>query len=161
GHLQTRLGLRLLALTFVRPGELRFAKWEEFDLEGGMWMIPAERMKMRLEHMGPLSRQALEVLGKLLPMTGGGRAGYLFPNVSSPMKAISEKTLVYALYRMGYHSRATAHGFRGTASTILNEQGIWNSDAIERQLAHVKRSKVRGAYNKAQYLPERRVMMQL
>jgi integrase len=157
GHIQTKLALKLLALTFVRSGELRGAQWTEFDLEHAEWRIPAERMKMRAPHIVPLSNQALAVLEQLKQLTGGGR--FLFPNQSSPNSCMSENTMLYALYRMGYHSRATGHGFRATASTILNEQG-WKSDAIERQLAHAERNKVRAAYHRSEHLEERRKMMQ-
>jgi integrase len=157
GHLQTRLGLRLILLTFVRTGELRGATWDEFDLDGATWNVPAERMKMKAPHMVPLSRQAVEALRELHTLTG--RAQLLFPGQSNPRKPMSENTLLYAMYRMGYHSRATVHGFRATASTILNEQG-WSPDVIERQLAHSERNKIRAAYNRAEYLDERRKMMQ-
>jgi len=157
GEPTTKLAIRLLALTFVRTGELRGATWSEFDLEGGEWRIPAERMKMRQEHIVPLSRQALEVLRELQALTG--RGALLFPSRSKSTRPISENTILYALYRMGYHSRATGHGFRSTASTILNELGF-PGDMIERQLAHTSKNKVRAAYNKAQYLPERARMMQ-
>jgi len=157
GHLQTQFALKLLALTFVRTGELRGAEWSEIDFEHAEWRIPAERMKMRAAHIVPLSRQALTVLEQLKSLTGGGR--YLFPNQHKPDACMSENTMIYALYRMGYHSRATGHGFRATASTILNEQG-WKPDAIERQLAHAERNKVRAAYHRSEYLPERRKMMQ-
>lgn len=157
GHLQTKLALNLLALTFVRTGELRGAEWTEFDFEHAEWRIPAERMKMRAPHIVPLSRQALTVLGQLQSLTGSGR--FLFPNQHKPDTGMSENTMLYALYRMGYHSRATGHGFRATASTILNEEG-WHADAIERQLAHTEKNKVRAAYHRSEYLPERRKMMQ-
>jgi len=157
GHRQTALAIRLLMLTFVRPGELRGARWEEFDLEAAEWRIPAERMKMRDPHIVPLSRQALEVLAELRTMNGA--YALVFPG-AKPSQPISENTVLYALYRMGYHSRATGHGFRATASTILNEMGH-PPDVIERQLAHVERNKVRAAYNRAQYLPERRKLMQV
>ena len=114
-------------------------------------------MTMRQEHIVPLSRQAVEVLRELQPLTGGG--ALLFPSRSKATQPISENTILYALYRMGYHSRATGHGFRSTASTILNELGF-PGDVIERQLAHSSKNKVRAAYNKAQYLPERARMMQ-
>lgn len=157
GHQQTRLGLRLILLTFVRTGELRGATWDEFDLEGGTWNVPAERMKMKAPHMVPLSTQAVDVLRELHALTGRGQL--LFPSQSNVRKPMSENTLLYAMYRMGYHSRATVHGFRATASTILNEQG-WSPDVIERQLAHSERNKIRAAYNRAEYLTERRRMMQ-
>ena len=153
----TILGMKLLALTFVRTIELRGAKWSEFNFDKNEWRIPAERMKMKVEHIVPLSTQALEVIAKLKTLNGNRE--YLFPNVKSPRRMMSENTILYALYRMGYHSRATGHGFRATASTILNEQG-YNRDHIERQLAHGEGNAVRAAYNHAQYLPERRKMMQ-
>ena len=153
----TLLAMKLLALTFVRTIELRGAKWREFNFDKNEWRIPAERMKMKVEHIVPLSTQALEVIGKLKVINGNRE--YLFPNVKSPRRMMSENTILYALYRMGYHGRATGHGFRATASTILNEQG-YNRDHIERQLAHGEGDAVRAAYNHAQYLPERRKMMQ-
>ena len=157
GDLQTKIGLKLMLLTFVRTTELRGARWEEFNLEKQEWRIPAERMKMRDPHIVPLSRQALALLEELKPVTGNRE--HLFPNRNKPMTFISENTFLYAIYRMGYHSRTTTHGFRGTASTILNEHGF-RPDVIERQLAHSERNKVRASYNSAQYLPERRNMMQ-
>jgi integrase len=157
GDLQTKLGLQLLLLTFVRTGELRGARWDEIDLIKKEWHIPAERMKMREKHIVPLSKQALEIIEELRPISS--HRTYLFPNRNRPSHFISENTLLYAMYRMGYHSRATPHGLRGTASTILNEQGF-RSDVIERQLAHAPRNKVRAAYNHAQYLLERQEMMQ-
>jgi integrase len=157
GEPTTKLAIRLLALTFVRTGELRGAQWAEFNLDAAEWRIPAERMKMRQEHVVPLSRQAVEVLSELQGLTGSG--ALLFPSRWKATRPISENTILYALYRMGYHSRATGHGFRSTASTILNELGF-PGDVIERQLAHSSKNKVRAAYNKAQYLPERARMMQ-
>jgi integrase len=157
GALQTKLALRFLLLTFVRTGELRGAAWPEIDFDKAEWRIPAERMKMQEPHIVPLSRQAIEVLKELEPITGNWQ--YVFPNQHKPSGHMSENTLLYALYRMGYHSRATGHGFRSTASTILNENDF-PPDVIERQLAHSERDKVRAAYNHAQYLPERRKMMQ-
>lgn len=156
GRHTTQLALRLLMLTFVRPGELRGAQWAEFDIKGAEWRIPGERMKMREPHIVPLSAQALEVLEKLLPLSGN--SPYLFPSDSNLNKPMSENTLIYALYRMGYHKRATAHGFRALASTVLNESGF-KPDVIERQLAHAERNKVRAAYHRAEYLPERKAMM--
>lgn len=157
GHAQTKLAIRMQVLTWVRPGELRGAEWAEFDLEAAEWRIPGERMKMRQPHIVPLARQALEALEQLRPLTGGGK--YLFPNQSNARACMSENTVLFAIYRMGYHSRATGHGFRATASTILNEQG-WRADAIERQLAHKEPNKVRAAYHRSEYLDERRKMMQ-
>jgi len=157
GDIQTKIGLKLLLLTFVRTIELRGAKWNEIDFDKAEWRIPAERMKMREIHIVPLSHQVLMLLNELKTITGYYE--YLFPNRNNPKTYISENTLLYAIYRLGYHSRTTAHGFRATASTILNEKGF-KSDAIERQLAHGERNKVRASYNYAQYLPERREMMQ-
>jgi integrase len=157
GEPVTKHALHLLALTFVRTGELRQAEWSEFDLESAVWRIPAERMKMREPHIVPLSTQALAVLAELQPLTGG--SAFVFPHRSNTKRPMSENTMLYALYRMGYHSRATGHGFRATASTILNEFGFM-PDVIERQLAHAERNKVRAAYNRAQYLSERTKMMQ-
>jgi integrase len=157
GSLQTKLALRLLLLTFVRTTELRGAQWTEIDWDKAEWRIPAERMKMRELHIVPLSRQAIAVLRELEKHSGDRQ--YVFPNGHKPAAFMSENTMLYALYRMGYHSRATGHGFRSTASTILNEHGF-RADVIERQLAHGERNSVRAAYNHAQYLPERREMMQ-
>lgn len=157
GALQTKLALKLLLLTFVRTIELRGAEWSEINFDAAEWRIPASRMKMRDPHIVPLSSQALEVLRELQGHNGNRQ--YLFPNQHKPSIFMSENTMLFALYRMGYHSRTTGHGFRATASTILNENGF-PSDAIERQLAHAERSKVRAAYNHAQYLPQRRTMMQ-
>jgi integrase len=157
GSVQTRLALRLLLLTFVRTRELRGARWAEIDWVKADWRIPAERMKMKELHIVPLSKQAVAVLRAL--QTESGDRPYLFPNEHNPATFMSENTMLYALYRMGYHSRTTGHGFRSTASTILNEHGF-RADVIERQLAHSERNSVRAAYNHAQYLPERRTMMQ-
>jgi integrase len=153
----TKHALRLLLLTFVRTTELRAAKWSEIDFERAEWRIPEERMKMREQHIVPLSRQSLEILHKLKPISGFRE--HIFPNVKHPLSFMSENTMLYALYRMGYHLRTTGHGFRSTASTVLNENGF-EADVIERQLAHSERNAVRAAYNHAQYLSERRRMMQ-
>lgn len=158
GYPVTRHALKLLILTFVRPGELRFSRWSEFDLSAKLWRIPGERMKMGSEHLVPLSRQAIALLEELRPISG--HYEFLFPGERSRAKPISENTMIYALYRMGYKSRATAHGFRTTASSILNEEGF-NPDAIERQLSHLERNQVRGAYTQhAEYLKDRATMMQ-
>jgi len=156
GEPRTRLALRLMTLTFVRTTELRAARWDEFDLEMQQWRIPAERMKMRAPHIVPLSRQAVETLKELRPLSGN--SPFLFPSKGAE-GYMSNNTMIYALYRMGYHRRATVHGFRGVASTLLHEMGF-HQDWIERQLAHDERNKVRAAYNHAQYLAERRQMMQ-
>jgi len=145
----TKLALRLIVLTFVRTGELRGARWEEFDLDQGEWRIPAERMNMRAPHIAPLSGQALAVIEELKPLTD--QFELLFPSQRDQRKPISENTLLYALYRLGYHKRAAVHGFRALASTILNETGF-RPDVIERQLAHAERNKVRAAYHRSEYL---------
>ena len=161
GYLTTVIALRLLLLTFVRTVELRAAQWSEFDFEQAEWRIPEERMKMREPHLVPLSRQAVELLQELHSLTGG--RDYLFPNYRNPKTCMSATTLNRALERMGFNGEGTidfsAHGFRATASTILNELG-YRPDVIERQLAHAERNKVRASYNQAEYLEERRVMMQ-
>lgn len=153
----TKLALQFLLLTFVRTIEQRGAQWPEIDFDKAEWRIPAERMKMKEQHIVPLSKQAVEVLRQIKKLTGHRQ--FVFANEHNPASFMSENTMLYALYRMGYHSRATGHGFRSTASTILNENGF-PPDVIERQLAHGERNKVRAAYNHAQYLPERRKMMQ-
>jgi len=158
GHPQTKLAVMLLMLTFVRTTELRGAKWDELDLDKAEWRIPAQRMKMRRDHIVPLSRQAKAAFKELLRLNGNWP--YVFPNPHNTFKCMSENAVLYALYRMGYHSRATGHGFRHTASTVLNESGLFRNDVIERQLAHVHSDKVRGVYNHAEYLPERLRMMQ-
>lgn len=157
GDILTRLALRLMALTFVRTSELIGAAWDEINLDKSEWRIPAARMKMGTEHIVPLSRQAVAVLDELAMHTGGKPLLFFTPRSKS--QHISNNTVLYALYRMGYHSRMTGHGFRGLASTILNEQG-YRADVIEKQLAHVERNEIRAAYNHAQYLPERKAMMQ-
>ena len=156
GDKQTRLALQLLAHTFVRTSELIGAEWVEFDLNHALWIIPANRMKMRAEHVVPLSRQALVMLDELKEMSNGSR--FVFPGRNRD-KPISNNTMLFALYRLGYKGRMTGHGFRAVASTILNETGF-NSDVIERQLAHCERNEIRGAYNRAEYLPKRKRMMQ-
>jgi integrase len=158
GQPTTRLALKLAPLVFVRPGELRAAEWVEFELEGALWRIPAAKMKTRHAHLVPLSRQALAVLAELKPLTGEGR--YLFPSVRTVQRCMSETTLLAALRRLGYGTdEMTTHGFRRIASTLLNEQG-YNRDWIERQLAHGEQDEIRAAYNAAEYLSERRQMMQ-
>ncbi|AFS52266.1 tyrosine-type recombinase/integrase [Leptospirillum ferriphilum] len=158
GGLVVRCALKLAPLVFVRPGELRRAEWSEIDFEKMEWRIPAEKMKMREQHIVPLSRQALGILRELQPLTGEGK--YLFPSPRSWDRPMSENAVLAALRRMGYSGdQMTGHGFRSMASTILIEQG-WNRDAIERQLAHAERDEIRAAYNYAQHLPERRKMMQ-
>src|ERR1700733_3357935 len=153
-----RHALRLAPMVFVRPGELRAAEWKEFNLEAGEWRIGAERMKMRVQHIVPLSRQAVAILREMEPVTGTGR--FVFPSPRTAKRPLSDNGMLAALRRMGFEQGVlTVHGFRSTASTLLNEQG-WHPDAIERQLAHSERDGVRAAYNYAEYLPERRKMMQ-
>lgn len=157
GYRTTAIAMRLLLLLFVRPVELRGAEWSEFDLDHGLWRIPAERMKMAEAHVVPLSRQAVVLLRELHGLTGSGR--YLFPNYRRPKTVMTATTLNRALERMGFGGKFSAHGFRATASTMLNELGF-HADVIERQLAHAPRNKVRASYNRAQYLAERREMLQ-
>lgn len=160
GQATTHAALRLAPLVFVRPGELRAAEWSEFSLDGmePEWRIPGERMKMGEAHIVPLSRQAVESVRAVQPISGGGR--FLFPSLNTPLRPMSENTINGALRRLGYSSDdMTGHGFRSMASTCLNEQG-WHPDLIELQLAHAERNKVRAAYNRASRLAERRKMMQ-
>ena len=157
GGKQTRLALQLLAQTFVRTNELIGAEWIEFDLDEAVWSIPAGRMKMKTEHLVPLSRQSLAILPELRAIAGSSR--FVFPGRNGN-KPISNNTMLFALYRLGYKGRMTGHGFRAVASTILNETGNFKPDVIERQLAHCERNEVRGAYNRAEYLPARKRMMQ-
>ena len=158
GYFPVRCALRMAPYVFVRPGELRQAEWTEFDLDKAEWRIPAERMKMRELHIVPLSRQVVEILHELHPYTGQGR--YLFPSVRTGQRPISDVTMLAGLRRLGYSKEEMCvHGFRAMASTLLNELG-YNRDWIERQLAHGERNAVRAAYNYAEYLPERRKMMQ-
>jgi integrase len=157
GDAITRLAMKLMAYTFVRTSEEIEAPWTEFDLDTARWTIPPERMKMDTPHIVPLSRQAVEVLRALKLLTGNGRL--VFPGANDRKKPMSNNTILYALYRLGYRDRMTGHGFRGLASTILNENGF-DEPHIELQLAHMKRNKVAAAYNHAKYLKKRTVMMQ-
>jgi integrase len=153
-----KLAIRMLLLTFVRQGELRQSKWEDFDFAAKEWHIPAEIMKMRERHIVPLARQTLALLAELKPISGQGE--YLFPSQQRRRHPImSENTINKVLCKMGYQGRLVGHGFRSIASTILNEQGF-RPDLIEKQLAHAERNKVRAAYNRAEYLAERHKMMQ-
>lgn len=145
----TRTGLKLILHTFVRTKELLGVTEAEIDFEEMLWRIPGERMKRRLDHMVPLTPTSAALFRHLIDLNPSG--GRLLP--------ISSNTMIFAMYRMGYHTKATVHGFRSTASTVLNESGLWRSDAIERQLAHVPDDQVRAAYNAALYLAERREMM--
>jgi integrase len=150
--------LRLAPLVFVRPNELRRAEWTEINLDDQHWRIPADKMKMRVQHIVPLSRQAIAIIQEIHPLTGNGQ--YLFPSERTLSRPMSENTVNGALRRLGYSKdEMTGHGFRSMASTLLNELGF-NGDWIERQLAHTMRDNVRAAYNFAKHLPERRKMMQ-
>jgi integrase len=160
GDQRTRFALRLMVLTFARTTELRAARWSEIEnIDGNepLWRIPAERMKMKREHIVPLAPQAVAALRELRALSGSDATPFLFPSPSRE-GYMSNNTMLYALYRMGYHGRATVHGFRSMASTALNEMGF-RPDVIERQLAHQEQNAVRAAYNRAEYLNERRTMM--
>lgn len=151
------LAAHLLILTGVRTGELRAARWEEFNLDGGTWEIPAERMKMRRPHIVPLSKQAIAVLSRTHELTG--RYPLVFPGRNDPRKTMSEASINQVFKRIGYQGKVTGHGFRHTMSTILHEQGF-NTAWIETQLAHIDKNAIRGTYNHAQYLDGRREMLQ-
>ena len=155
----TFLAMKFIILTFVRSSELRFADWKEFDIDSSepLWVIPAERMKMRRTHHVPLSSQAVNILKEMQEFSGPD--GYVFPQFYNRKKPMSENTLLYFSNRMGYAGRNTVHGFRTVASTVLNESRKWDPDVIERQLAHQESNKVRSAYNRAEHLEERRKMM--
>lgn len=157
GGEHTRLAMQLMALTFVRTTELVGARWTEFDMKGGRWDIPAERMKMKTPHIVPLSTQSLDVLKRLQEISFS--SGLVFPGDVKPEKPMSTNTILFALYRMGYRGRMTGHGFRGVASTLLHEQG-WPHEHIELQLAHQERDDTSAAYNHALYLKPRAAMMQ-
>lgn len=158
GQPATRAALRLMPLLFPRPGELRAARWAEFDLDKAVWSIPAERMKMRRPHRIPLPPQAVAILRELHAVTA--EEDFAFPCIGAAKKPISENTLNFALRRLGFGPDiATAHGFRATASTLLNESGRWNPDAIERQLAHAENNEVRRAYLRGEHWEERVRMM--
>jgi integrase len=158
GAYATRCALRVAALVFVRPGELRHAEWTEFDFDKAEWRIPAGKMKMKEQHIVPLSAQVIAVLREIQPLTGRGR--YVFPSERGDGRPMSENTVNAALRRLGYaKEEMTGHGFRSMASTLLHELGLPHA-VIERQLAHGERNKVSAAYNFAEHLPERRKMMQ-
>ena len=153
----TKYAMKLLMLTFVRTGELIGAKWEEINWDKEEWHIPKERMKMKRPHIVPLSSQALAVLKELKKQTG--EKSYIFFNAATKSKHISNGAVLMGLRRMGYKNKMTGHGFRTLASTILNEKG-YAPDVIERQLAHEDEDKIRSAYNRAEYLLERKKMIQ-
>ncbi len=159
GQPVTLWALRLAPHVFVRPGELRQAEWSEIDLDGAVWRIPGSRMKMRREHVVPLSTQAVAILTEARGVTGGGR--FVFPGQRTPKRPMSENTLNAALRRLGYSTdEMTSHGFRSTASTLLNESGKWSVDAIERALAHGDTDNVRAAYHRGAHWQERVKMAQ-
>lgn len=159
GQPGTRAALQLMALLFPRPGELRFAEWAEFDLEDAIWIIPAQRMKMRREHHVPLPRQAVAIIRELRDVQD--RSPLLFPSLRSASRPMSDVTMNAALRRIGYaKDEMTPHGFRATASTLLNESGMWSSDAIERALAHQDQDAVRRAYARGRHWDERTRMSQ-
>ena len=157
GNNFTKYSIKLLMLTFVRTSELIAAKWEEIDWDKEEWHIPKERMKMKRPHIVPLSSQTLAILKELQAMTGN--KPFIFHSPASKSNHLSNGTVLIGLRRMGYQNKMTGHGFRSLASTILNERG-YRSDAIESQLAHEDEDKIRGAYNRAKYLLERKKMMQ-
>jgi integrase len=151
--------LRFTPHVFQRPGEIRQAEWNEVDFDKAVWIIPRERMKQRQPHSVPLSKQALAILREAQSLTGGGR--FVFPKLGSPLKPMCENAINGALRRMGYGSETmTAHGFRSTASTLLNESGKWTYDAIERALSHADGNQVRAAYHRGAHWPERVEMAQ-
>jgi integrase len=155
----TKLALQIAPHVFVRPGELRHAEWNEIDLDGALWTIPAGKMKMRKAHHVPLSRQVVELFAEARSVTGP--TGYVFPSVRTRARPMSENTINAGLRRLGYATdEMTAHGFRAMASTLLNESGRWNPDAIERALAHGDSDKVRAAYHRGAHWQERVEMAQ-
>jgi integrase len=157
GHFSNKIALHLMLLTLVRTTEMLQGQWTEFDFEAALWRVPKERMKMREAHLIPLSNQAIELLNRLKAVTG--KTPYLFPHRSNLHKPASRGVLWKAVASMGYLGKFSPHGIRATGSTILNEIGF-RPDVIERQLAHAERNKSRAAYNQAEYLPERRAMLQ-
>jgi len=158
GAFQVRCALLMMPYVFVRPGELRQAEWSEFDLKERVWKLPAEKMKMKEMHIVPLSKQVIAILEDLFPFSGQGK--YLFPSIRTNLRPISDNTLNGALRRLGFDkTEITGHGFRGMASTLLHERG-YNSDYIERQLAHKEGNAIKAAYNHARHLDERTAMMQ-
>jgi integrase len=159
GQVVTKLAMQLSPHVFVRPGELRHAEWSEIDLDAGLWIIPAGKMKMRKPHHVPLSRQSIELFRQLHTITGP--AGYVFPSIRTRTRPMSENTVNAGLRRLGFAGdEMTAHGFRAMASTLLNESGKWNPDAIERALAHGDEDRVRAAYHRGAHWKERIEMAQ-
>jgi integrase len=160
GSFVVKCALQLGALFFVRPGELRHAEWTEFDFAAGIWSIPANKMKMKQAHIVPLSRQAVEILLSLKPLTGQGK--YLFPSARSSFRPMSDMAVLAALRRMGFtNQEMTGHGFRAMARTILDEVLHFRPDFIEHQLAHTVKDPNGRAYNRTAHLEERKKMMQM
>jgi integrase len=157
-YVLTRCAIRLLMLTFVRTKELIGAGWCEFDLESAQWVIPAERMKMRKEHIVPLSNQALDILRELQRISG--HRALVFPNQAHPVRPMSNNTILFALGRLGYKGKMTGHGFRALAMSTIKEKLGYRHEVIDRQLAHGHKSKVDKAYDRATFLEERKIMMQ-
>jgi len=155
---QTLRAMRLLMMTFVRTSELIQATWDEFDFEAKQWIIPASRMKMGKEHIVPLSKQVIALLKEQKELTGGWK--WVFPNITHPKKHMSNNTILGALKRMGYKGSMTGHGFRALAMSTIKERLHYRHEVIDRQLAHAHRNSVDAAYDRAQFLPERRKMMQ-
>ena len=160
GYIFTKISLELIHMTALRSRELRLGRWDEifFGVENPHWRIPAFRMKSESDHIVPLSRQVMSLLQNLKLLSGDG--DLLFPGRNNPARPISENTLNHALWNMGYKGRHSSHGARSCFSTISNESGLWNSDSIERQLAHSPRNKIRAAYHRGEHLEERRKLMQ-
>jgi len=159
GQVLTKLAMQLSAHVFVRPGELRHAEWSEIDLEGALWTIPAEKMKMGRPHAVPLSRQSVALFRQLQDISGP--SGFVFPSIRTRTRPMSENTVNAGLRRLGFSGdEMTAHGFRAMASTLLNESGKWNPDAIERALAHGDEDRVRAAYHRGAHWKERVEMAQ-
>lgn len=158
GDILTIYALQLMAYLWVRTSELIESEWPEFDLDSARWEIPPQRMKKKRPHIVPLPKQAVAILRALYWRTGRGKK--VFPGANDKEKTMSNNTILFALYRLGYKGEMTGHGFRGVASTVLYDSGQFEEDWIEMQLAHVQRNKVKGAYNHAKYLKQRTVMMQ-
>lgn len=159
-YARTRRAIRLLMLCFTRTSELICAPWDEFDLENGIWEIPAARMKMSRPHIVPLSRQAIEILKEQKEETAHLNTPWVFPSQISPRKPMSNNTILFAIGRMGYKGRMTGHGFRALAMTAIKERLGYRHEVVDRQLAHAPANKVDRAYDRAQFLDERTQMMQ-
>jgi integrase len=157
GEPTTKAGLEIALLTFLRTNEIRYATWDEIDFKNKLWVISAERMKMKRDHIVPMSKRVIEILKELQNITGQYK--FIFASTHKPLKQpMSENAMLYALYRLGWHGRMTVHGFRHLASTSLNELGF-GSHLIEKQLSHENKNTIAGTYNKAEYLNERITMM--